>query len=304
MSKKYLVFDISNILHKTFFVHKTDDDITIAGLAHHSALMTLNKYFKDYKPDKVVMAFDRSSWRKTYTQSEECISKRLYKGNRRQKMTPKEREKYNIFLRHLNEFEMLVHDHSSIITLADSLLEADDLIAGFVHMYGTDNEIVIISADMDLIQLLEYKNVTLIDPATGNPRTLEQWNNDHEFFLFEKCVRGDIGDNVQSALPRCRSTRIKKAYEDPYELSNLMNETWKGVDGREFVVKDLFNENKMLVDLREQPDEIQHKIVKTIVKAMRNPGKYSMFHFLKFCGKYELKKITEQVDFFVPMLSK
>ncbi len=80
---KYLVFDISNLLYRTFFAHHTEDDITIAGLATHSALLVLNKYYRQYKPHKIVMAFDNESWRKDYTASEECISKRIQQEEER-----------------------------------------------------------------------------------------------------------------------------------------------------------------------------------------------------------------------------
>ena len=53
---RYLVFDISNLLYRTFFVQRQENDETLAGIAAHSALVTLNKYFKKYKPDRVVMA--------------------------------------------------------------------------------------------------------------------------------------------------------------------------------------------------------------------------------------------------------
>lgn len=303
---KYLVFDMSNLLYRTFFAHHTEDDITIAGLASHSALTTLNKYFREQKPQKVVAAFDRTSWRKAYTAGEECISKKPYKGNRRQSMTPAQKIKYEQFCAHLNEFETLITENTSIISLAGATLEADDLMGGFVQVVTLDdaNEVVIISGDKDMIQLLRYPNVRVIDPATGKDRSLEDWNGDADYFMFMKCIRGDAGDNVQSALPKVRETRIEKAYKDPYERANLMNESWKGVDGREFVVKDLYKENQLLMDLAAQPDDIQSLIVKTVVKAMKSPGKFSYFHFMKFLGKYELKKVAEQADNFVPLLSR
>ena len=303
---KYLCFDMSNLLYRTFFAHNTEDDITIAGLAAHSALTTINKYFREQKPHKIAMAWDRPTWRKDYTSSEECISKKPYKGNRRQNMTPKEKLKYEQFCSHLNDFETLIAEHSSIITLAGASLEADDLIAGFVQIQTLDpeNEITIISGDKDMIQLLRFPNVRVIDPATGKDRSLEDWDGDADYFMFMKCLRGDAGDNVQSALPRVRETRIKKAYTDSFECANLMNETWKGVDGREFVVKDLYKENQLLMDLSMQPDDIQKLIIKTVISAIKNPGKFSYFHFMKFLGKYELKKVAEQADNFVPLLSR
>lgn len=119
MSKcDYLVFDISSVLYRTFYAQKTDDDITIAGLASHAALTTLNKYYKMYKPAKgVVMAFDRESWRKTYMSSDVAISKKPYKGNRRLDLSPSQQLKYARFKQHLKELEELITSHTTIITL-------------------------------------------------------------------------------------------------------------------------------------------------------------------------------------------
>lgn len=57
------------------------------------------------------------------------------------------------------------------------------------------------------------------------------------------------------------------------------------------------------MDLSKQPDDIKELINKTIDEAVANPGKYNHFHFLRFCGKYEMKKVTEQVDQYIQMLS-
>jgi hypothetical protein len=303
----WLIFDMSNMLHRSYFANKEHDVEIGTGLAHHTALLTLQKYFKQYKPKKkVIMVFDRPSWRKSYTADAElCVSKKPYKGNRRQNMTPSEKDKYMKFLHHVAEFENLMRTHTSVICLGRDGLEADDLIAGFVQMHPEDSTIIV-SADKDFIQLLQHETVQLIDPLTGKDRRKDEknWNGDAQYFLFEKCLRGDIGDNVGSALPRVRATRIKKAYADPFERINLMNETWTNSDGTEFVVKHLFEENKVLMDLSAQPECVVTRIHETIDTAMENPGKYSHFHFLKFLGQYDLKKITENIDTFIPLLSR
>ncbi len=313
MKQHYLVFDITNMLFRTFFANKREDESTSAGLAHHAALTTLNKYFRDHKPTKVVMTFDRPSWRKFYTKDEElCISGKVYKGHRRKNMTPREREKFVKFLDHIREFEEIMRSHTSIVCLRANLLEADDLVGGFVDKYGNESKITIISSDKDFIQLLRNINIDLIDPASGKSRRtelIEKYGDDVDYFMFEKCLRGDAGDNVMSALPRIRKTRILKAFRDPYERANLMHETWSvGVPGsddfREFVVKDLFEENKMLMDLTAQPEPVRDIIDATIEEAMENPGKYSHFHFLRFLGEYELERITKSIDNFVKMLSR
>jgi len=301
---KYLVLDISNLLYRNFYANKGEDDITIAGLAQHQALTTLNKYFKAHQPDKVVMVYDRPNWRKIYTKSDECVSGKLYKGNRRKDMTASERKKYEQFLEHLSEFENLMKHHTSVICLAAEGLEADDLAAGFVQMYSADNEIVVISTDKDYIQLLGFPNTTLINPATDEPRTLEDWDGDAELFMFEKCIRGDAGDNVQSAFPRVRRTRILKAWNDPLERVNMLHETWTNQEGKEMLVKTVFKENELLMDLRKQPKKYRDLMKSTIEVEMKNPGNYSYFHFISFLGKYKMKKVSERAENYAQMLSR
>ena len=310
MSKhRYCIFDMSNILHRSFFVHKNEDDMTIAGIATHTALNTINKFYRQLKPTKIVMCYDRSNWRKEYTKSDKCVSGRIYKGQRRKDMSPSQQQRYELFLEHMNEFEHMIRDYTAIVSLANDGLEADDLIAGVIQTISVqeeDSEFVVVSTDKDFIQLLGNKNVRLINPATGEDRTLDEWDGDANLFLFEKCIRGETGqtgDNIQSAYPRLRKTRLLKAYNDEYERANLMMETWTDQNGKEFTVKDLFNENKLLMDLTCQPDDIKLKIISTVLEGFANPGKFSYFHFMKYCGKYQLKKIAEQAEQYVPMLS-
>lgn len=303
---RILCLDMSNLLYRTFYANKSDDDVTIAGLAHHMALTTMNKYYKTFKPTKMILTFDKPNWRKEYTKSDKCVSKKIYKGNRRQKMTPKEKEKYTNFINHLTEFEIIMKEHSSAIVLSANKLEADDLMAGVAQLYSMEgnNEVIIVSGDGDIKQLLRYDNVRVINPANGKDQDLSEWNNDADLFMFEKCIRGDRGDNVQSALPYVKKTKIWKAYNDPLARANLMHETWiNPTDGREMVVKKLYDENKLLMDLTCQPEDIQQLIFKNILQGINNPGKFSYFHFMQFLGKYEMKKIADQAEIFTPMLS-
>lgn len=299
----YLLFDISNLLYRAFYAQKSEDSSTINGMAIHIALTSLNKYFKEYNPKKrVIMTFDRSSWRKEYTASDKCISKKPYKGNRRLNLTPAEQRKYDEFQQHLSEFEELIRAHTTILTLACDRLEADDLMAGFVQQHP-DDDIVVITADSDLAQLFKHPNVNIISPATNKPQSLSKFNNNPVYYLFQKCVRGDGTDNIQSAFPRVRGTRIQKAFEDPFEFTNLMKEKWKDHNGVEYVVEKLFKENQILIDLEKQPDDIKELMINTITTELQHNKKFSMFHMLKFLGKYELNKIIESIDLFVPMLS-
>jgi len=305
---RYLVIDSSNIIHKSFYANQSEDDITLAGVATHSALLTLNKYFKLYKPDKIILAFDRPSWRLEYTKSDKCISGKIYKAGRRKNQTEKQKQKYKLFQEHIKDFENMVTDHTSIITLASDGLEADDLISGCVQLLTLeeDNEVIIISADKDFMQLLRYDNVYLVDPATGDERTLQDYNNDADFFMFEKCIRGEGegGDNVQSAKPNIRKTKIVEAYNDEFVRTNLMETKWKHpISKKKFIVGELFKENDLLMNLESQPDEIMEQIINEVQRGLANPGNFNHFKFIKFCQKFGLVKVQEGVNNYIKMLS-
>jgi hypothetical protein len=297
-----MVVDTANLLfrvHAAQSYNKNPDELTL-GLAMHVSLHTLNKFFKKLQPNQIALTFEGSNiWRKSYTSSSECHSKRGYKANRVKD------DSFIPFFELIRAFEELARNHTSLVCLSHPLLEGDDLIGGYVHRFApTGDKIYVLSGDKDYLQLLKYPNVILIDPDTGNPREHE----DPEFFMFEKCFRGDAGDNVMSAFPRVRATRLKKAFTDDYELTKILNTTWSITDPEtgevtEHKVEDLFIENHMLMSLDGQPDHIKQVINETLDHELVHHGKFSYFQFMKFLGKYELDSIAKQAQLFTNLFS-
>lgn len=293
----YLIVDISNIAHMCRHQSKEPDPNVVASLTMHVMFNMVKKYHKKLNPKQLILAFDKPNWRKVYTKTPECVSGKLYKGDRNQNLTDSEAEALKVFHEMLTDFEELITDHTGIITFSKHLLEADDLIGGFAAHYGYDKKITILSSDKDYAQCLTSPNIRLMNPLQEKYRTLEEYNDDvnwHKFFVNIRA--GD--DNIQSAYPRVRKTRLEKAYNDPFEMANLLNETWTNENGKVFRVGDLYKENCLLKDLDGQPDDIKELIIDTIKESLENPGKYSHFHFLKFCGKHDLKAIAKTIDNF------
>lgn len=329
-----LVMDMSNILYKTFYAkddkmsnhiahtslpQEEKDDLEVRS-AFHKSLVSLNRYYLDYKPTKMVCVFDRFNWRDDYSKSDECYSKRVYKGNRRQKQTPSEQERYQRFKQFTNEFEMMLTEMTSIPCLSANLLEADDIIAGICKIYGGEDtapdngctfdytedhhKVTIVSADKDMIQLLRYDRVKLLDPATKKYRTLENTGNESvDLYLYIKYMRGDRGDNVASAYPRYRLKKIKEAYDDPFNHTNLMKSEWIDQDGNTMVVGEIFNENKLLTNLTHQPKHIQDIILETIQTGLSAPKRFDRFQFVKFLKKNKLNNVNRLIDSYIPLLS-
>jgi hypothetical protein len=274
--------------------------------ALHIALHAMNKYFKRFNPDEVAVMFEgKDNWRKAYTKSDACISKRVYKANRIKDDT------LLPFYELLESFEHLIRNHSSIICLQHDRLEGDDLLAGYVQRYcGQGDEVIAVSNDKDFVQLLQFENFTLINPDKDVPRSLLDvcGEDDALYFMFEKAIRGDSGDNVMSAYPRLRKDKIKKCMTDDYMLTQILNDTWTKTDPdtgdvTTYKVGDLVNENILLMDLTAQPPEIRELIESTLDECTVNHGKYNHFNFQKFCGKHNLIKIADSADQFVKLFS-
>jgi hypothetical protein len=126
-------------------------------------------------------------------------------------------------------------------------------------------------------------------------------------------MRGDVSDNIFSAYPGVRTVGsknkvgLKEAYEDKdskgFAWNNLMLQRWTDHNEVEHRVLDDYLRNVVLVDLTAQPDNIKIKIAETIAvgsQALSRPMIGAQF--LKFCGKYDLVKMSEQADSFVKFL--
>lgn len=307
--KTYLLIDMSNILYRAFYANIKEDDDILVSMCHHSALMSMQYLNNKYKPDDIVAVFDSHSWRKEYTKYV-SISHKKYKGTRRQNLTKKQQEQLAVFDSHILEFYEFLRDNSSLIVLKRNLLECDDLVAGFVDTHPDDKHIII-STDKDFIQLLDHPHVTLIEPDKEKKRTLADWDFDAKKFMFEKCIRGDTSDNVQSSYPRLQKKKIDEAYDDSFKRTNVMEHEFTVTimddagDPKDIKYKtgDLFEENILLMDLRKQPDEIRKKMFSTVKKAMKTRNRFNLVEFIKFCARHQLDRISSNAKPFTKMLN-
>ena len=60
----------------------------------------------------------------------------------------------------------------------------------------------------------------------------------------------------------------------------------------------------MLIDLTAQPQDIKNQIDQRIRESVRVTTTPQVgVHFMKFCGKYELEKISQQADAYAKWLN-
>jgi 5'-3' exonuclease len=314
----YILVDTANTFFRARHVIRGDADIKL-GMALHITFNSIKKAWQDFNGSHVVFCLEGRSWRKDFYAP--------YKANRaetRAAMTAKEQEEDQLFWETFDKFKEFITEKTNCTVLQNSQLEADDLIAGFIHNHPNDDH-VIISTDSDFHQLIapnvkQYNGVAdtltthegifdkkgkrIIDKKTKQ----EVAAPDPEWILFEKCMRGDSSDNVFSAFPgvRTKGTKNKvgltEAFQDRsnkgYSWNNLMLQRWVDHEGVEHRVLDDYERNRRLIDLKYQPDNITTLINETIHSQTINPKNISQvgIRLLKFCQLYDMKKIMDNIQ--------
>ena len=324
---KYALIDTANTFFRARHVASRSSTLEEKiGMALHLTLASVNQAVRKYGIDHVVFCLEGRSWRKDVYGP--------YKKNRvvdAMSVTEAEKEESEMFWATYEKFTTYIREKTNVSVLRHEQAEADDLIARFIHLHPNDTH-YIISTDSDYVQLItdkvfQYNGVSnelitingylkesgkpVLDKKTKEPKLLE----DPQYLLFLKIVRGDAGDNVFTAYPRApekgskNRVGIREAYEDRdkqgFKWNNFMLQRWVDHNNEEQVVRDCYIRNKMLIDLTAQPDDIKQLVDESIRKGVRRTTTPQVgIHFMKFCGKYELTKISDQADTYARWLNE
>ena len=137
---------------------------------------------------------------------------------------------------------------------------------------------------------------------------------DPQYGLFKKCMRGDSTDNVFSAFPGVREKGTKnkvgimEAFADRHKqgfhYNNLMLQRWLDHEGVEQRVRDCYERNRTLIDLTAQPQDVKDRVDNAIRAGVRTTTTPQVgVHFMRFCGQYELNKISENAEAYAKWLN-
>lgn len=325
MTKTFLLVDLANTFFRARHAIRGSLEDKI-GMSIHTVLSSVRKAWRDFDGDHVVFCLEGRSWRKDYYEP--------YKRQRaesRAAMSPREAEEEAVFWETFDEFKEFIINKTNTTVLQHPELEADDLIAGFIHAHPTDNH-VIISTDGDFAQLIapnvkQYNGVMSITTThegyfdEKGKRVIDNKTKeikpapDPTWLLFEKCMRGDKSDNIFSAYPGVREkgtkhkVGLREAFADRdskgYAWNNLMLQKWVDHNGVEHRVLDDYKRNVLLCDLTAQPEKIKSLISDTISKNANADKNISQvgIRLLKFCNEFDLQKINEQVQSYAEPLN-
>ena len=324
---RYVLIDTANMFFRARHQsHRASDTWTKLGFAIHLTLMSANKVIRRFGADHVVFALEGRSWRKDYYEP--------YKKNRavaRAALSETEAEEDKLFWEAYDSLTKYLSNKTNCSVIRHPEAEADDVIARWIALHPQDDH-VIVSSDTDYVQLVsdnvrQYNGITdelitlkgifdakdqpVIDKKTKQAKAPP----DPAWLLFEKCMRGDTSDNIFSAYPGVREKGTKnkiglrEAFSDRnnkgYNWNNLMLQKWMDHNNIEHRVRDDYERNRVLIDLTAQPEDIKAKVDQAIREQIshKDIGQVGV-HFLKFCGRYELTKLSDQAEVVGSWLNK
>lgn len=328
---RYVLIDTSNMFFRArHSAHRAADTWTKLGFSLHVTMMSVNKVARKFGADHVVFALEGRSWRKDHYEPY-----KKNRAVARAAMTETEADEDKLFWETYDNLTKYLSTKTNCSVVRCATAEADDIIARWIALHPQD-EHVIVSSDSDFVQLVApnvrlYNGITehlfTVDGVEDDkgrslsfvvksdskikvgkheagfqaPADYQKWA------LFLKCVRGDAGDNVFSAYPgapvKGSKNRIglTEAFEDRdkrgYNWNNFMLQRWSDHQDQEHRVLDDYERNRTLIDLTAQPEDVKSVVDAAIREQVsdRDIGQVGM-HFLKFCGKFELNKLSEHAD--------
>lgn len=232
ISDHLLLFDLSNVTY--FAAYQCG-----RGIENHpeapqrikeSALQLMRSIYLQVKPDHAIFACDHATyWRR------ELYPK--YKGQR----------KLTLLKQQVRLAIELIKKEKPDVCLEIPKCEADDIIYALTkHAQGP---VTIVSSDSDFEQL-HGERVARFHPKS---RTYLPKPKNAAFALFEKCIRGDVSDNIPSAYPFVSKKRLQTAFKDELFMRQLLQSINR--EGKR--VADCYHFNRQLIDLSLAPIEIQ-----------------------------------------------
>jgi len=335
----FLLMDGHNLFHR--MIHQVNPAAGIdgmIGLSFHLMLYSLKKEWNRFNGTHAVFFTEGYSWRydiyKDYKKSRKVIFAQK---------TEKEKEDRDLLTEAFDDLVEFLDQKTNMTVLQNPRAEADDMIATWIRLHPDDDHILI-SSDSDFYQLLA-PNVKIYDPVKdilltdvgitddrdknlsfvvkdgkiSSPKVDPNFKPEKDWFryaLFMKIIRGDTSDYIFSAYPgiREKGTKdkigIREAYNNQdvkgFDWNNFMNQSWVDIDQKTHIVKDLYERNRILIDLTAQPDSVKESCENIIVNQVsrKNISAPNIgMAFLQFCTRWNLPKISNNAQQFTPLFN-
>ena len=274
-----ILLDFSQTMIGSFMAMGKGSIVVEEDLLRHTVLNSIRQYkhqFRHVDHGGFVICCDSpKNWRKE--------SFPEYKANRKKRRETDSTDWTSLF-EFLHQMIADLREYFPYKVMRVERAEADDIIA-VLTQEEMKNPTTIISSDKDFIQLQKYEGVQQWSPLTksfvkGNP----------EESLWEKLIKGDVGDGVPNILSSDDTLVTEGKRQRP--VSKKKMELWKTdrSDWNEDMKRN-FNRNEMMVDLEKTPESIRINIINQFREQVPPHGR-----LMEYFTEKRLKNLMEHLD--------
>ena len=266
-----IIVDYSGVAIATVAINKVNDE----DMLRHMIINSLRMYRTMYKKDfgELVLACDgKNNWRRNYYPQ--------YKANRKKGREESDFDWAEAF-RIVNKVREELRENFPYKVIHVDECEADDIIGTLCENsqeFGQYEDIMIVSADKDFLQLQRYKNVRQYSPLLK-----KEYHEDNPVAnLTEKILTGDAGDGVPNVLSHDdvfvngeRQTPLSRKkkdaiLEDLAEGELLYAASWYRN----------YQRNEKLIDLTQTPERLKKQIIDAFNSQDQGDNKGKVFPYL------------------------
>jgi len=266
-----IIIDFNGIAVGNLVVQKLAvEENLLRHMILNSIRMYRQKFHKDYG-EVVIVADGKDNWRKEY------FPQYKFKRKEGREESPID---WDEAFRIINMIREEIKENFPYHVLQVHGCEADDAIAHIAlstQEFGKHEQVMIVSADKDFVQLQKYDNIKQFSPMTkkfvksDNPRLT----------LMEHIFKGDAGDGVPNVMSDDnvfvdgrRQTPVTKKKMEAWLASEDMEKAMGADVYRNFI------RNKKLIDLSETPEPVIEKILNMYESQDPYPNKGKVFPYL------------------------
>jgi len=283
-----IIIDLNQVMISNLMMqlgNHTNADIE-ENMVRHMVLNSLRSYKSKFGADygDLVIACDNTNyWRKQMFP--------YYKANRK-KAQEKSELNWKAIFECLNKIRQELKDYFPYKVIDIESAEADDIIATLI-LEGAENpfeDILILSADKDFIQLHQHTHVKQYDPIR------KKWitHKDPERYLAEHILKGDSGDGVPNVLSNDNCFVIGER-QKPMTQKKIDAFIELGLDGKfDHPQSRNYMRNKRLIDLNMIPETVKNKILESY-RSQEEKSRDKMFNY--FIAN-KLKNLMEHINEF------
>lgn len=284
-----ILVDFNQVMLASFFANAGGHNVEIdENMIRHMFLNSLRanrKKFTEEWGEIVICCDSKNVWRKDIYP--------YYKANRKKTRSESDID-WNELFTVIHQIRDEIDESFPYKVINVDRVEADDIIATIVHENGTElntggEKFLILSGDKDYIQLQTYANVGQYDPIR------KRWirNDNPDKYLKEHILKGDAGDGIPNVLSpdNCLAIGERQRPMTAKRLHALME---GGEENMNEEVLSGYHRNKMMIDLKEIPQNYKDQILESYNKE-KGIGREQLFNFFI---KHKLKHLlTDLQDF-------